>query len=197
MLRLLVEKSVEEDLSELNLLTGLASFLKLFNDVFNYVLRGLVLGAVESLEQSLGPDDAVDQLLWPLSDGADWEALLFDTVSALIALCLPFLDGYTRSLVAIRTRLDKRDIQVEAHLVDVVPCLVVVKCIYHKVELAEEAEAKPVLLYFPNVVVNYDAAILRTDCFLQCLALGHIDVMSSEEELPVEVAYVDCIQVYD
>ena len=98
-------------------------------------------------------------------------------------------------MIPVCSSFDKWNVQIEAHLIDVIPRLVVVKSIDHKVELVEEAEAKPVLLYFSDVVIDLNFVILCADRLLQCLALRHVDMMSSEQELPVEVADVYRVEV--
>ena len=105
----------------------------------------------------------MNQLIWPLSNSAYWKALLFNPISTLITLGNSFLNRYTRCLVSIRASLNKWNIQVKANLVDVISCLVVVKCIDYQVEFAEEAKAEPVLLYFPDVVSDLNVRILGTN----------------------------------
>ena len=137
----------------------------------------------------------MDLLLRSLPNGADGEALFFDSIRALVALSHTFLDRDTGCLIPVRSSLDERDVQIEAHLIDMIPCLVVVKSVDDEVELVEEAEAKPVLLYFPDEVFDLDCAILSANRLLQCLTLRHVDMVSSEQELSVEVADVDRIEV--
>lgn len=86
MLWLLVEESIEKDLCELDFVTRLARLLEFLYNVLDYVLRCLVLRSIETLEECLGPNDAMDEFLWLLSDGAYRKALLLDPISALVAL---------------------------------------------------------------------------------------------------------------
>jgi len=48
----------------------------------------LLLRAKEAFIEGLGPDNAVDELLWLLSDGAYWETLILGSVNTLVALGL-------------------------------------------------------------------------------------------------------------
>ena len=66
-------------------------------------------------------------------------------------------------MIPVCSSFDKWNVQIEAHLIDMVPSLVVVKSIDNEVELVEETEAEPVLLYFPDEVVDLDCDILCAD----------------------------------
>ena len=111
--------------------------------------------------------------------------MLLSTLGTLIALSQSFLNWRASCLVAICTSLNKRDVKVEAHRVDVISGLVIVQGIDYKVELTEKGIAKAIFLYPSNVVVDLDCGILSTDRLFECATFRHINMMSSEQKLSV------------
>jgi len=107
--RFTVKDAIEEDLNEA--LLGVASprSVELFNDVLKN-LRRTVFRTENALEERFGPHDAMDQFFRTLSDRAHRETLLFDALGALVALSHVLLDCSARGFVAVRARLDQRNI---------------------------------------------------------------------------------------
>lgn len=149
-LRLEPKNFVNQDLGELCVVTCLSGIesglLKILNYVFNNVLSGSFLWAVESLKQSFSPDYAVDDLLWLLPDGAYWESLIFFPLDALVARRAALQDANASHVIAVGASVHQWQLKVEAHLVDMLPRLLVIKCVDHKVKLLEELESKSFLL---------------------------------------------------
>jgi hypothetical protein len=50
------------------------------------------------------------------------------------------------SSVAIGARIDQRDVEVEAHIINMFPRLLIIECIYYYVKLTEEFKTKSLLL---------------------------------------------------
>ena len=169
MLWFFVEESIKEDLGKLNLITGLSCHIQLLYNVFDDVLRGHVFGTIEALKECFCPYNAVDEFFRFLPDGAHREALLLDAICTLVALSHSLFDGHARRLISISSCLNQWHIQVEAHLIHVVPGLVVVESVDDEVEPTEEAEAKSVLLNLAHVVRDFDVGVLGTDRLLECL----------------------------
>lgn len=78
---------IENDLGEGESVITLRLLTDLSYDIFDDVVR-LLLRPKEAFIKGLSPDNAMDELLWLLSDGADWEALIFGPVNTLVALGL-------------------------------------------------------------------------------------------------------------
>jgi len=169
-LRLFLEDSVEEDLHELTLVVAFPRSVKLLDDVFKD-LRLAIFSTVDAFKQSFCPDDAVNEFFWPLSDRAYRETLFFDPVCALVALGDSFLNRHTGGFVAICASFDQWDVEVEAHRVDEVSGLIVIKSIDDQGEVTKESVAESVFLDPPDVVLYHDLWVLSTDRFLQCAAL--------------------------
>jgi hypothetical protein len=51
------------------------------------------------------------------------------------------------SSVAIGARIDQGDVEVEAHVIHMFPCLLIIECIYYYVKLTEEFKTKSLFLY--------------------------------------------------
>ena len=90
-LHLVTKDSIEDDLGEGESVITLRLLGDLGNDVLDNVVR-LLLRAKEAFIEGLGPNNAVDELLWLLPDGADWEALILRPVHTLVALGLALAD---------------------------------------------------------------------------------------------------------
>ena len=86
-LHLVTKDSIEDDLGEGESVITLRLLGDLGNDVLDNVVR-LLLRAKEAFIEGLGPNNAVDELLWLLPDGAHWEALILGPVHTLVALGL-------------------------------------------------------------------------------------------------------------
>lgn len=137
----------------------------------------------------------MNELFWALSDGADRKTFFFYAICALVALGQALLYRRASCFIAIRARFYQWNIHVETHRVNVVSSLIIVQSINHKVEAAEEGIAKSILLDASNLVVDLDKRVLGADRLLKGLALRHVDVVASEEELAVQVANVDGVKV--
>ena len=90
----------------MNLLGTLLCRLNLCNDIFNNVI-GLFLGAKKTIKESLGPDNAVNHLLWFLTNCAHWETLIFWTIYALVTGSLSFANRNTLSLMLLNENSPK------------------------------------------------------------------------------------------
>lgn len=108
---------------------------------------------------------------------------------------LPLTDGYALGRVSVGTRVNEGYFQVETLLVDMLSGLLIVKSIYHYVERAEEAEAKPVLLDAAHKCSDSDVLILEHDLIPHHLCLRFVYVLPPEEELAIEVAHINCVKV--
>ena len=184
MLWLLSKHPVKQHLDERLLILPLPCSLQLLDDILKDLARS-IFRPVDSLKECLGPHDAMDELLWSLTNCADWERSFLDAIDALVALCCALFDGDACGLVATRASLDEWDVKVEAHRVDVVTSFIVVQSVDHYVEVLEESEAEPVLLYAADVVIDLNLWILCANGLLQSATFGHIHVVSSEQELSI------------
>ena len=126
MLWLTIKDTVEDQFNEgLSIFKVLSCSLELLDDILKNAST-TVLCSIHSFKQCFSPDNAVYKFLRPLSNRTHWKALLFDSISALVALCEALTNGNTGSLVAIRSSLNKWDTEVKAHRVDEVSSLIVV-----------------------------------------------------------------------
>lgn len=152
MLWLTVKDAVEDQFDEgLFVFYILPCGLELLNDILKYA-SAAVLRSVNSLKECFGPYDAVNEFLRPLSNRAHWIALLFNSISALVALREALANGDTSGLVAVRASLNQRDAKIEAHRVDKVSSLIVVQSVNHQIKTTEESVPESVLLDTTNVV---------------------------------------------
>ena len=140
MLWLLRKNPVKQHLDKSFLILPLACSLQLLNDILKD-LACSIFWSVDSLKESLGPHDAVDELFWSLTNCADWERSLLDAIDALVALSCALFDGDTCGLVATCASFDEWDVKVEAHRVNVVASFIVIKSVNHDVEVLKEGEA--------------------------------------------------------
>ena len=96
------------------------------------------------------------ELLWLLTDGADWETLILGPLHTLVARGLTLANRNTlKSLrikkthlcsIAVGPRVNQGYVEVEAHVIDILPGFLIVQSIYYQVKLTEELEAKSFLL---------------------------------------------------
>jgi len=194
MLRLSVENSVEKRLDVCFVSVLFSCGVQFLNYVFEN-LTSTVFSTKNSFKESLSPNNAVDQFLGALSDRAHWETFFFDAISTLVALCEAFANRRASCLIPVSSCLDQRNAEIETDGVDELASFIVVQCVDHQVKRAEEGVPESILLDTTNVIVNSDYRILRTDGLLESLALGHVDMVSSEQELSVQIADVYRVQV--
>ena len=84
----------------------------------------------------------------------------------------------------------------QAHEVDMPPCVQVVEGIENQVESLEPFNVELGFLYVCVVCFQLDIGIELARRFFGHDGLGLLDVLHAEQELPVEVAQVDRIQVH-
>lgn len=94
-----------------------------------------------SLEQVLGPDDAVDRLGGRVADGAAGEGPLLGLGAALVTLEQALLDDGHLPEVAGSTALDQRHLGGEAEAVHVVARGGVVQGVHDEVKLLEKVDS--------------------------------------------------------
>jgi len=139
----------------------------------------------------------VDELLRLLPDCANVEGLLLELVDALVAGRHILFDRGAVRIVPVGSSFDKGDAQVETHHVHVVASLDIVESVDHDVEPAEVLEREPLFLNASDVVSDLDVRVLFAYRLFQGLALRHIYVFATEQELPVEIADVDRVEIND
>ena len=139
----------------------------------------------------------MDELLWLLANGAYWECLVLHSVNTLIARSLSLHNAYAGHIVAVRTCINERLAKVEADLIDVLPCFLVVEGVDNQVKVLEELVAKPVLLDLAQIRFNFDVGVLLLNLLLEGKGLGLVHVFPPEQELSVQVADVDGVEVDD
>lgn len=188
------EHLVYEDLGKIELVF-LSRLIQVFHNVLDYVLLGSLFRTVNSLEQRLCPDNAVDDLLRLLSDGAHREGLVLFPLDALVAWRLAFGDAYASHVVAIGSRIDEGLAKIKTHLVHMLSGLLVVECIDDKVKFAEKRETEALLLDLAQVSLHAQFGILFLDLFFEHRRLGLVNVLSSEQKLSVEIADIDRVEV--
>lgn len=196
MLRLPVENSIEKRLDICFMGILFPCCIQFLNYVFEN-LRCAILSSKNSFKKSLGPNNAVDQFLGALPDRAHWETFLFDTISTLVALSEAFANSRASCLISISPCLNQRNAKIETDGVDELASFIVVERVNHQVKRAEECVPESIFLDATNVIVNGNERVLRTDRLLESLALWHIDMVPSEQELSVQVADVNRVQIND
>lgn len=143
----------------------------------------------------LGPHNAVDRLRRCVANRAARKRFLRRLRCALVALRQALLDQLHLAIVAARTALDQRHLRRQAHAVDVIASGAIVQRVQHDGELLVETDA---------VVGGEDAVVVRLDgdvrieaerTLARHLGLGLADVLLVEQELPVQVADVDRVQI--
>ena len=82
-------------------------------------------------------------------------------------------------------------------MVDVLASVDIVQGVDHNVELLHELEPKPFFLNLAQECLNLDRWVLLLDLLLESRGLRHVDVLSSEQKLAIQVADVDGVQVDD
>jgi len=113
----------------------------------------------------------------------------------LIAWCLTLHDADACHIIAVCACIDQGLAQVEAYLVDVFSCLFIVQGVDNEVELLEELVAKSLFLNFAEVGLDLDRRILPFNLVFQSQRFWLVDMFSSKEELSVEVADINGVQI--
>lgn len=109
----------------------------------------------------------MDELLWLLTDGADWESLILLPLNTLIARRLSFHNADACHVIPVGAGVDQRLPEVEAILVHVLARFLVVECINNQVKIFEEMEAESLLLDPTKVCINFYMFVLVLDLLLQ------------------------------
>ena len=126
-----------------------------------------------------------------LSDSAYRKSLVFLSVNTLITRRSSFQNADASHVIPICACVYKRFFEVEANLVNVFSSLFVVQRVDNQVELLEKLEPKPFLLDLAKESFNFDVRILFFNLALECKRLWLVNVLSSEQKLPVEIADVN------
>ena len=103
-----------------------SSLFQILDNVFDDVLSGSFFRSIKPLKKRLGPDDAVNDLLWLLPNSTHREGLVLLSIDALVARRDPLHDADTGHVIPVGTGVNQRLAKVEAHLVDVFSCFLVV-----------------------------------------------------------------------
>ena len=143
----------------------------------------------------LGPHDAVDGLVRGGADGARRVALRRRLGPAVEALRLPLEVHRHLPEVARRAALDERHLRGEAHAVDVPARVEVVQAVQDHREAAEEGDVELWALDVPVVRHDGSPGPEGQHRLARHPRLRLPDVVLSEQELPVQVAHLDRVQV--
>ena len=112
-------------------------------------------------------------------------------VNALVTRRSSFENADASHVIPICACINEWCSKIEANLVDVFPSLFVVQRIDDQVKLLEELESKPFFLDPSKESFNFDVRILFFNLALECKRLWLVNVLSSEQKLPVEIADVN------
>ena len=137
----------------------------------------------------------MNELLRSLPYGANWKSLVLLSFNTLVAWRFSFHDTYTSHVISICTCIHEWLSKVKANLIYVFSSLFIVKSIDHQIKLFEEMESKSLLLDFSKVCFNIDVWILWLNLLLEYDWLCLANVFSPEQELSIQIAYVNCIKI--
>lgn len=131
------------------------------------------------------------------SDGTHGKRLGRILGCAVVTSRHALLDDLDLAVEPGSSTLDQWNIGCQTHLVHVPPSLHVVQCIEHNIEPAEPLHIEPGLLNVGMVGLNLDLWIEPLRCLFSHKGFRLLDVLMAEEKLSVQIAQVDCIEIYD
>jgi len=137
----------------------------------------------------------MNKLLRLLSDRAHWEALVFGPLNTLITRGLSFAYGYALGGIAIGSRVNERNVQVKAEVIDMLSRFFIVQSVNHDVKLTEKLKAKSILLNLADVGSDFNLRVLLDNLVSDNLSLWPVDMFPPKEELPVQVADINGVQI--
>jgi len=139
----------------------------------------------------------MDGLRGCASDGAYGEGLGRGFRRAVVAFGFAPLDNLDLSIEAGRATLDQRHIGGKAHPVDMSPRIEVVQRIEDEAEALEPRDVELAILDVVVVRNDADVGIELAGRLFRNQCLGLLDVLIAEQELAVEVAEIDGVEVDD
>lgn len=175
----------------------MSCLLEILHYVFDYIGWCCLLWTIDSFIESFCPNNTVNEFFRLLADRADRESLILLPLNALITWCLTFHDAHTSHVVTIGSCIDQRLSKIEAKLVDVFTCFLIVKSVDDEIEIFKEMKAEPFFLDFAKMSIDFQMFVLALNLLFEYQRLWLINMFSSEQELAIQIADVNRVEIND
>lgn len=147
------------------------------------------------------------------SDRTDGKALWCLLGRAVVACCRTLLDDLDLTIESSRTTFNQRNIRSQAHLIHMSPCIQVIQRIKHHGETLEPVDIELRILdvcmvslelhiwvelvrrFLSHLCPQLSVYVFLSYSHLTNQSLRFLDMLVPEEELPVEVAQIDGVEV--